>query len=100
MFFCPQLLNIMGVFVHICKLKWISVIDSLPEENETVLCYGTLVKIYRNYETGIFVAKFSTSRSRKGSDGNTDWSFPVIDGYNYLNDVTHWMPLPHEPVTK
>ncbi len=83
--------------MHTCKLQWISVKERYPEENDIVLCYGTLVKMFRVYSTGMFVAKFSTSRSRRGSDGSTDWSFPVIDGYNYLNDVTHWMPLPHNP---
>jgi hypothetical protein len=67
------------------EMKWISVKDRLPEENDYFLCYRT--NIYRGkeislYEVLEFIEKFKVWR------GN---------GYPNTEDVTHWMPLPEPP---
>lgn len=67
--------------------KWISVEDRLPEEEQKVIYYFEV--------TGIDIGKFWI--------GDT----PGFEGIKFFggprgflgDDVTHWMPLPKEPIT-
>lgn len=63
-------------------MKWISVNDSLPEEN-------TLVLVANGQWLGL-------RYFRVNSDGVAYW-FDIAKEDSELNDYTHWMPLPEPP---
>lgn len=62
--------------VNTLEQQWISVVDSLPNKNEDVLCYsnkngGYMFFGYRGYISG-------------------EW---MENGSLHIGDVTHWMPM-------
>lgn len=73
--------------------EWISVEDRLPDGNKTVLAYAKYRQI--NNELSDPFIMVATKYQR----GNKDiwWE---DDNCVYLEDVTHWMPLPEPPEEK
>ena len=68
-------------------MKWISVKDRLPLNEEWVLCCDNA---HQNTNYKFFVARLSSDR--KYWEGPSDF-----DIYKPLENVTHWMPLPEPP---
>jgi hypothetical protein len=62
--------------------EWISVKDSLPEDEQTVL-FAT----NRVVEKGVWSLELEI------------FEFEFTIGYYGLGAVTHWMPLPEPPIT-
>jgi hypothetical protein len=60
-------------------MKWISVKDRLPEEDQDLLLFDSYIEI------GYFDGK--------------NFMYSEVDRYGYIkaSGVTHWMPLPEEP---
>lgn len=84
-------------------MNWISVKERLPEQGQKILALGTLLRgknsIDENLDiTDMFVVTFHQSQKmvRNGAITN-NWSFPVLNGFNGLCNVTHWMKLPSSP---
>lgn len=67
--------------IGVNKVKWISVKDDMPVEDENALLYAH----YKGY-------KFIVSGWWSEEDG---W---MLDGDYLCSEVTHWMPQPRPPV--
>ena len=66
--------------------EWISVKDRLPEDRvlEVLVFNGTAPE----YNQHVFHATWFMERMNFKSK---------TDGYRYLGEITHWMPLPEPP---
>jgi hypothetical protein len=64
-------------------MEWIKLIDQLPNEDDIYLKYPnkyTYTAYYHKY--GKYVGK---------------WTNDDVNGYEYIEHVTHWQPLPKDP---
>lgn len=66
--------------------QWISVDDSLPEESRFVMVYGRIGSAPQ-----ICTAYYAKHYNQFQTDH--------ICEFNFVKDVTHWMPLPDDPKT-
>jgi hypothetical protein len=67
---------------------WISVKDRLPEADELVICFGrAFCQNGPSVEQGRY--------NKWGQWQNCEWD--GCGGYEYFDEVTHWMPLPKPP---
>lgn len=65
-------------------MKWVSVKDRLPKEDEWILIASSILKYF---EMGVFL-----------DSGNGTQTFKDPDrGYFIYPSVSHWMPLPEIP---
>lgn len=73
-------------------MKWISVKDSLPEDEQHVIGFCSTGNnpvlhveplLYQTYVKG---------------DPSWAYLFAYNEGYDYATRVTHWMPLPDAPI--
>jgi len=65
------------------RMKWISVKERLPEIDKPVL-------VFRGYDISI-------ASVFEYTDGEKFWRHEATD--NNCPNVTHWMPLPKEPLS-
>lgn len=76
--------------------KWISVNDSLPELEETVLLFdhwrSSDGKEYKDIRTG-YLAEVVIRKTSDGIRQYPEWRS------EYAFNITHWQPLPPQPKT-
>ena len=67
-------------------MKWISISDRTPKENERVITYFE--------HTGISIMEYHDLEGTEDEAMGKHY----FCGYGFLtDDVTHWMPLPEKP---
>jgi hypothetical protein len=67
-------------------MDWIKCSDSLPENNEYVLCSD---------ERDIYILKFMQEQDKRKK--NPRYWFESPSGEDFFDEITHWMPLPYLP---
>jgi hypothetical protein len=64
-------------------MEWINVLDKLPSEYESVIAFGLLYGDTKKSVGECFYAQGEWTPVRR----------------TVISDVTHWMPLPEEPIS-
>lgn len=70
-------------------MKWISVKDRLPEDDEKYLIYPPM--------WGNYVVEFWPYDDHNGIKKNSFYLESEYNEITNLENVTHWMPLPDKP---
>lgn len=78
-------------------MKWISVKDRLPDDEQWVMAYGSM-EYPKDPDIFIRSCKYysQTPKNKDYIRAEECWAIE-IDGlccYGYMDNVTHWMPLP------
>ena len=73
-------------------MKWISVDDRLPEENQEIVMFGRSYSMENYVSTGEFGGVHSNGPCWLEYPGDADGCLDI------MSDVTHWMPLPEPPI--
>jgi len=69
-------------------MKWVSVKDRLPEDNQSVLVYGGYIDTEPQYQIPSIDVGYYDSRKDRWNKNSC---------CNISAEVTHWMPLPENP---
>lgn len=76
-------------------MEWISIKDKLPPLDKEILCYGDIFVDYYNKKPAI---KLCYAQRKSIDSDEIIWVYETTCcGDKYLDNITHWMPLPSSP---
>lgn len=77
-------------------MKWISVIDRLPNEGDEVFVWG-IDRFGCVYDGRQMLKEMRLLKDVRFESGDFIWEFDRCCGRTVEVDATHWMPVPEEP---